>query len=293
MCHAPLSIGQASDSYNISGSEAPGVNTMLPDWVADQFGLQDTSLHDLNVYPQVTRNEALPCGVGAFPSEQLNSLEDCIEKNSAQKGIPLEDSIALTGNCTRHGANGSIKRIAKTIESNPVSNGKDTTSSNYGRNTVLNSPVPDCKTSFNPTPDWEEIEGVSVQGLPDDVNHMQDTSTPSAMPDWEEIEGVSVQGLADDVNHMQDTSSPPAMPGNNVLTGEPFSISDGGDAGKGTSDCNVINMGDNHMLCDEMNNLVDTLFDFDNEEMHEDAIDKSYLDGLHSLLLNSPYDADD
>ena len=39
--------------------------------------------------------------------------------------------------------------------------------------------------------------------------------------------------------------------------------------------------------------LVDTLFDFGNEEMHEDAIDKSYLDGLRSLLLNSPYDADD
>lgn len=39
--------------------------------------------------------------------------------------------------------------------------------------------------------------------------------------------------------------------------------------------------------------LVDTLFDFSNEEMHEDAIDKSYLDGLSSLLLNSPYDAND
>lgn len=39
--------------------------------------------------------------------------------------------------------------------------------------------------------------------------------------------------------------------------------------------------------------LVDTLFDFSNEEMHEDAIDKSYLDGLRSVLLNSPYDADD
>jgi len=158
-----------------------------------------------------------------------------------------------------------------------VSNGKDTMSSNYGRNKVLNSPVPDRETSFNPTPDWEEIEGASVQGLPDDVNHMQDTSTPSAMPDWEEIEGVSVQGLPDDVNHMQDTSSPPAMPGweeiggvsvqglpddvnikgNNVLTGEPFSISDSGGAGKGTSEYNVINMGDNHMLCDEMNSVTD------------------------------------
>lgn len=116
MCREPLNpcnLNFLGDSYNISGSEAPGVNSMLLDWVADQFGLQDTSLHDLNVYPQVTRNKALPCGVGAFPSEQLNRLEDSIEKNSVQKGIPLEDSIALTGNCTRHGANGSIKRIAK------------------------------------------------------------------------------------------------------------------------------------------------------------------------------------
>jgi len=277
----PLDLGNISfqgDSYNISGSEAPGVNNMLLDRIANQFELEDTSFDNLNVFPHVMRNKAPLRGVGEFPNGQHNRLEDSMDQNSLQNDIPVGNSMAVAGNCRRLGRIDPLTKLGEghhifqAVEANLVSNSEGITSPDFGGNMIFNSPGPDCETSFSP---------------------MHYTSTPPAMPDWKEIE-VSVQGLPDDAN----------IKGKNVLTGMPFSIADDDGACKGTSECNVINMEHNHMSFDEMKistdckesyfvELTDTLFDFTSEEILEDAIEKSYLDGLSSLLLNSPYDAND
>lgn len=163
--------------------------------------------------------------------------------------------------------------IFQAIEANPVANSRDIMSSDFGGNTILNSPVPGCETSFH---------------------HMHYTSPLPEIPDWKEFECISRQGMPDDVN----------IKGNNVLTGDPFSLPDDGGTDKEASDYNIIRLERNPMPCGVMKNstdctdgyfveLTDALFDFTDEEILEDAIDKAYLDGLSSLLLNSPYDAND
>jgi len=145
----------------------------------------------------------------------------------------------------------------------------------FGGNAIFNSPISDCETSFH---------------------HLQYTTTPPAMPDWRPIEDIAVPEMPADV-----TSG-----GKSVQSGDPFSIPGDSGPSKGASAC-VDPESNDQMSCSGLRNstgctegyfaeLSASLLNFSDEEMligRKDVIDKTYFDGLSSLLLNSPGDVNE
>ncbi|KMT20650.1 hypothetical protein BVRB_1g006270 [Beta vulgaris subsp. vulgaris] len=270
VCNDPLKHGDISflvapgDNCFMSGAEAPVPDNMLGDPMASHFGLEhgDFDLH--HVFPQVMSNGAQPCGVSEFPIDQHNTLEDqntMLVDNMDIKEHPGHNMFEATG-----------------IEENSVCHSKNIMCSGFEGTTIFNPNISDCENSFR---------------------HLQYTSPPPALPDWKTIEGISVPEMPDDVG----------IRGKNAQTGEPFVIPDGGNAG-GTSDYDVMRRDPeliNQMRCDDFKNstgcaevyfaeLTDSLFNFssDDEMLSIDGekgvIDKTYFEGLSSLLLDSPND---
>ena len=291
LCNEPLNQGDLSflvapgDDCFIGGAGAPGSNNMLVDPVANHFGLEDASFSGLHhVFPQVIGDNAPPCGAGEFQLGQRDTLEVPIDQNTLHRDVPpmLGNNMGMNENYPGIGRMNMPKELtghnifdANALDANAACNNKDIMCTDFGGNAIFNSPISDCETSFH---------------------HLQYTSTPPAMPDWRPIEDISVPEMPADVS----------SGGNNVQTGDAFSIPGDGGAAKGASEC-VDPESNDQMSCSGLRNstgctegyfaeLSASLLNFSDEEMligRKDVIDKTYFDGLSSLLLNSPGDVNE
>ncbi|KAJ8568237.1 hypothetical protein K7X08_020959 [Anisodus acutangulus] len=183
----------------------------------------------------------------------------------------LEESVALAENQSTVGELGELKELpvcglfeAEDLEPNlPMRDQCDDNVRNSSgfESQVLNLSVPDCDLSFH------------------DLGY---SPTPPEMPDWSTIGDISVPALPDfeEEQNIQNTLVVPIVSSNSNLR--------------------------DHMSCDELRNSVpstddylaelsESLFNFTDEEEllfidpdGNETIDKSYFDGLSSLLLDCP-----
>ncbi|KAJ9186507.1 hypothetical protein P3X46_002072 [Hevea brasiliensis] len=239
---------------------------MLGDPVSNHFQLQESNLDIMHhPFPQIGDDNAAHAFHAQF---QKTVLEDYpMEQDNVHKETPH-----IHGENMSHSRNGSVieefgsKELA--VNSDQVHG-----CSKFGEDHVFSSPIPECGMSFH---------------------NLEFSSPLPEMPIWRTVEGVSS----------------PIIPVN-MHTGDLFSLPGDGDTKNTCLSEYDIHRDSNLKLeipCAEMKNtaastegylaeLSNSLLNFTNEEEllftddGKDAIDKSYYDGLSSLLLSSPNDA--
>ncbi|XP_074287186.1 uncharacterized protein LOC141612334 [Silene latifolia] len=276
ICNEPLNHGDLNflddpnESCFINGAEGSRPKSMLGDPMSTHYELENANFNDFHhVFPDVI-DSAPPCGTMNSTGEE-KMLEDPIQPNVLHDDV-ARSNIPMTGNCSVIGQTGHSEEVpahifqAHELQSNAVCNIKGITCSGFGGNTSYNSSIPECETSYH---------------------HLQYASSPPTMPDWKSIEGISVPEIPGEVN----------IGRNSMQAGDPFCIPSDGDLKNHELH--------NHMSCADLKTdctegyfaeLSDSLFNFTSDDDMliidggKDVIAKTYLDGLSSLLLNSPDD---
>lgn len=284
-----------------NGDEPVSPNYMLEDPISNHFRTQEPSLDIMHcAFPQMVTDNAAASGAGTsahgFHAAVQNPVKEDlpIEQNSIHKDIPqiLGENLPHTGNCSGIDELGEPKELlacnlfeADDLEAKPpstfdlINSDLGNVCSEFGGNQAFDLPGSDCGASFDnlgyssPLPGmpiWDTVEGISASDIPVDTSlgkkdhHTEDTF---ALPNDGHAKINSVSGY--DV-----------VPSETKLK--------------------------NSMPCDQLNNsspdgylaeLSNSLLDFPNDELlfmdvdGKDIIDKSYYDGLNSLLLSSPTDS--
>ncbi|GMH13926.1 hypothetical protein Nepgr_015767 [Nepenthes gracilis] len=305
ICSEPLN--QAGDSFLVAagdncclnGNDALEPNTIVGVPTGNHFGFEDADFGTVNhVFSEVVEDSGPSCGVGGsshgFHIRQQNKLQDLsLEKASMQGVIPhnVGKDVGVNGNGLGVGVmEPSINIpahnlfVAHDMETNNISSTIDNMCSGYAGNQVFNSSISDCEAS---------------------IHHLQYSSPPPAMSDWRTIGAISTPKVPGDAS----------MGEKDLQAGDAFGIPDEGYAGDSrTSEFEVAHSESklkNQMSCSQLKNSTDctegylaelsnSLLDFTSEEemlfMDADGkkgIDKSYLENLSSLLLNSPNDVNE
>ncbi|CBI19792.3 unnamed protein product, partial [Vitis vinifera] len=265
-----------------NGDEPVSPNYMLEDPISNHFRTQEPSLDIMHcAFPQMVTDNAAASGAGT-------------SAHGFHAAIPqiLGENLPHTGNCSGIDELGEPKELlacnlfeADDLEAKPpstfdlINSDLGNVCSEFGGNQAFDLPGSDCGASFDnlgyssPLPGmpiWDTVEGISAPDLPVDTSlgkkdhHTEDTF---ALPNDGHAKINSVSGY--DV-----------VPSETKLK--------------------------NSMPCDQLNNsspdgylaeLSNSLLDFPNDELlfmdvdGKDIIDKSYYDGLNSLLLSSPTDS--
>ncbi|MCD9640649.1 hypothetical protein HAX54_026057 [Datura stramonium] len=221
----------------------------------------------------------------SFPIGLLNHKGDVpLSSFNVTENFPdvVEESVALAEN---QSTVGELRELpvcglfeAEDLESNlPMRDQCDDNVRNSSgfESRVLNSPVLDCGLAFH------------------DIGY---SPTPPEMPDWSTIGDIAVPALPDfeEEQNMQKTFVVPIDGNSNKMDAAEYGVI------SSNSDLR------DHMSCDELRNSVpstddylaelsESLFNFTDEEEllfidpdGNETIDKSYFDGLSSLLLDCP-----
>ena len=302
ICNEPfnsmdLSFLVAPSNSNCVGNEDEplSANYILEVPISNHFGTQEPSLDIMHcAFPQMVDNASASVagtsahGLHAAVQNPVNG-DFPIEQNSIHEEIPQvrEENLPHTGNCSGIDELGQPKELlacdlfeTDDLEEKPptfdlINSDLGNVCSEFGGNQTFNLPGSDCDASFDnleyssPLPGmpiWDTVEGISDPAIPVDASlgkkdhHSEDTFV---IPDHGHAEINSVSGY--DVPSETKLKSP--------------------------------------VLCDQLNNsspdgylveLSSSLLDFPNDELlfmdvdGNDIIDKSYYDGLNSLLLSSP-----
>ncbi|KAK9270337.1 hypothetical protein L1049_025916 [Liquidambar formosana] len=286
-----------------NGDEPPSANCMLGDPISNHYELEQSNLDLMHrPFPQVVTDGAAASSVGgtayAFHTEPQNGIEGefPVEQSNIHKETPhiLGENLSLIGNCSGVEEMGRSEEMpvcnlfeADHLEAKPpttfdqVNRNSGNVCSGFGGSQVFNSPISDCGAPF----------------------HSLGYSSPLAeMPIWRTIEGISEPAMPVDVGLAEEDH----------CAGDTFAFpDDGGAKNTSTSGYDVTHSDSNlknQIPCGEMKcspastegylvELSNSLLNFTNEEEllfmdvdGKDVIDKSYFDGLSSLLLNSPND---
>ncbi|KAK4713533.1 hypothetical protein R3W88_019440 [Solanum pinnatisectum] len=279
-------LGGAGDN-----DEPQSMDCAFMDSIRDAFGNQQSNFdvlqncisehgHDDSIWANdcVTASPGFPIGLlndkGDVPLGSFNVTENFPDA--------VEESVALAERQSTVGELGELPVCglfeAEDLESNfPMRDQCDDNVRNSSRfeSQVLNSPVPDCDLTFH------------------DLGY---SPTAPDMPDWSTIGDISVPALPDfeEEQNIQDTFVVPIDGNSNKMDASEYDVV--------SSNSNLRD----HMSCDELRNSVPStddyiaglsasLLDFTEEDEllfsdpdGNDTIDKSYYDGLSSLLLDCP-----
>ncbi|XP_059284398.1 uncharacterized protein LOC132037794 isoform X1 [Lycium ferocissimum] len=277
-----------------NNDEPQSMDCVFVDSIRDTFGDQqsnfDVTQNGISVHERhdsicasdcVTSSPGFSIGLrnhnGDVPLSSFNVTEDFPDA--------LEESVALAENQSTVGELGELNELpvcglfeAEDLEPNlPMRDQCDDNVINSSgfESQVLNSSVPDCDLSFH------------------DLDY---SPTPPEMPDWSTIGHISVPALPDfeEEHNIHNTFVVPIDDHSSKMA---------------ASECGVVNSNSNlrhHMSCNELKNSVpstddylaelsESLFNFTDEEEllfidpdGIETIDKSYFDGLSSLLLDCP-----
>ncbi|KAK4342491.1 hypothetical protein RND71_038307 [Anisodus tanguticus] len=277
-----------------NNDEPLSMDCVFVDSIRDTFGNQQSNFdvirNDISEHGRddsicasdcVTACPGFPIGLrnydGDVPLSGFNASEDFPDA--------LEESVALAENQNTVGELGELKELpvcglfeAEDLEPNfPMRDQCDDNVRNSSafESQVLNLSVPDCDLSFH------------------DLGY---SPTPPEMPDWSTIGDISVPALPDfeEEQNIQNTFVVPIDGNSNKMDASQYGIV--------SSNSNLRD----HMSCDELRNSVpstdeylaelsESLFNFTDEEEllfidpdGNETIDKSYFDGLSSLLLDCP-----
>lgn len=276
ICNEPfnsmdLSFLVAPSNSNYIGNDdepLPG-HCMLGDPVSNNFVFQESNLGIMrHTFPQIGDGGAADAFHTQFP--HIVQENYAMEQDNINEEIP--DILGENLSDTR---NKSVVEEFSQPKELPV-NG----CSEFDGNQVFSSPIPECGLSF----------------------HNLEYSSPPPEMLWRSVEGVSAPGVPVDLDLRE----------KDLQTGDMFSIPDDGDPKDAClTGFDVVQTDGNLKLeipSDELQNatastedyflekLSNSLLDFtDDEELFldvdgKDVIDKSYYDGLSSLLLSSPND---
>ncbi|XP_057986779.1 uncharacterized protein LOC110666015 isoform X2 [Hevea brasiliensis] len=257
-------IAPTDSNYMGHEDEPFSRHCILGDPGSNHFGLQESNLDVMHhPFPQIA-DDATARGFHA-PFQNTIQEDYPVEQDNVHKEIPH-----IRGENVPHTGNGSVIEEFGGPKELAANSDQVQECSKFGGDQTFSSPIPECAMSF----------------------HNLDYSSPlPEMPIWRTVEGVS----------------PPSIPVN-MHTGDPFSLPGDND----TKNACLSEYGSNLKLeipSEEMKNvaantegylaeLSNSLLNFTNEEEllftdvdGKDAIDKSYYDGLSSLLLSSPNDA--
>lgn len=279
-------LGGAGDN-----DEPQSVDCVFLDSIRDTFGNQQSNFDVIrNCISEHGRDDSIcanDCETASpgFPIGLLNQKGDVpLSSFNVTENFPVdvEESVALA---EKQSCVGELVELpvcglfeAEDLEPNlPMRDQYDDNVRNSSgfESEVLNSPVPDCGLTFH------------------DLGY---SPTPSEMPDWSTIGDISVPALPDfeEEQNIQNTFVVPIDGNLNTV--------DASEYGVVSSNSNLRD----HMSCDEPRNSVpstddylaelsESLFNFTDEEEllfidpdGNETIDKSYYDGLSSLLLDCP-----
>ncbi|CAL5383511.1 unnamed protein product [Camellia sinensis] len=264
--------------------DQPSANSILGDPISNNFGLEDSNL-DITCcsFPEFGAGNIASANVGvtvdAFYTRFHNPVEEDLRvaHNNMLERIPcnIGENGPLAMSCSGFEELGQPKvPVSNLFES--IGN-RENLHSEFGGSQVFNSPISDCGASLHnlgyasplpPIPIWRTCEGVSALTIPDvhlrvNEHDMEDTF---ALPKDGNMDKAKTSGY--DVVHV-DCKQKDQMPCDNSKNS--------------TSSPN-----------DYLAELSNTLMNFTNEEEllfmnadEKDGIEKSYIDGFSSLLLDS------
>ncbi|KAI8015907.1 Microspherule protein 1 [Camellia lanceoleosa] len=264
--------------------DQPSANSIPGDPISNNFGLEDSNL-DITCccFPEFGAGNIASANVGvtvdAFYTRFHNPVEEDLRMahNNVLERIPcnIGENGPLAMSCSGFEELGQPKvPVSNLFES--IGN-RENLHSEFGGSQVFNSPISDCGASLHNLgyasplpliPIWRTCEGVSALTIPDvqlRVNE-QDMEDTFALPKDGNMDKANTSGY--DVVHM-DCKQKDQMPCDNSKNS--------------TSSPN-----------DYLAELSNTLMNFTNEEEllfmnadGKDGIEKSYIDGFSSLLLDS------
>ncbi|CAN4084944.1 unnamed protein product [Withania somnifera] len=275
-------LGGAGDN-----DEPQSMDCVYLDTIRDTFGNQQSNFDVIRNHiseherdDSICANDCVTASHG-FPIGLLNQKGDVPLSSSNVTVVDVEESVARA---EKQSTVGELVKLpvcglfeAEDLEPNlPMRDQYDDNVRNSSgfESQVVNSPVPDCGLTFY------------------DLGY---SPTPSEMPDWSTIGDISVPALPDfeEEQNIQNTFVVPIDGNLNIVDASECVVS---------SDSNLRD----HMSCDEVRNSVlstddylaelsESLFNFTNEEEllfidpdGNETINKSYYDGLSSLLLDCP-----
>ncbi|GMY28326.1 serine/threonine-protein phosphatase 6 regulatory subunit 1 [Fagus crenata] len=308
ICNEPfnsmdLSFLVAPGNCNYIGNEnepLPG-DCMPGEPMSNHFGLEGSNLDIMHhVFPQNLMDGGAATDTAAnghafHPGLQHPGVEDfCIEQGNIHNEIPpfFGENLPFTGNGSgveEYGQPGQLPAHSL-LEANDlgvepsstfvqINNDPEHICTEFEGNQVYNSPMSECGGSF--------------QNL--------EFSSPLGMSIWRTVEGLAEPSMSVDVG----------LGENDLHTGDRFELPDDDDAKNVTTsgyDVPLDSKLEGEMTCDGLRSptastegylaeLSNSLLNFNEEELFfmdvdgkEEVIDKSYFDGLSSLLLNSPND---
>ncbi|XP_059638364.1 uncharacterized protein LOC132280209 isoform X2 [Cornus florida] len=276
-----------------NGDELPPANVMLNDPISNHFGVQDSNFGIIShAFPHFAMNSAAGASDDATAHAFCTGYQDPVvdfpvDQISMHEQIPhnFEENYPLPGSCSGVEEFVQSKELqvcdifeADDLEATPsaiYNQNNGNMCPGFGGNPVFNSPITDCDASY----------------------HNLGYSSPQAqMPIWSAFEGISAPTMPD-----------VPLNENKQQEGNAFSFPDNHDAiNTSTSGYDVHSDSklEIQMQCDNMKNakpssddyfteLSYNLLNSDGEELFmdddgKDGIDKSYIDNLSSILLDSP-----
>lgn len=296
-------VGPGNGNYVENGDEPLTGNCMPTDPISDHFGLQGSNFDIMHhVFPQNlidggTTTSGTAAAAHAFHTGLQHSVQEDyhIEQDNLHRVIPhlLGENMPFTGNCSGVEELGQPKELpahslfeADDLGMEPpctfgeINDDPRNMCSEFEGNQVFNSPISECGASFHnleyssPLPGmpiWRTVEGIAEPSMQVDVGlgekdlHLGDRFE---LPDDDDAKNASTSGY----DAHSDSKFKIDVPGGDLKS--PTASADG-----------------------YLEELSNTLLNFTNEEEllfmdvdGKDVIDKSYYDGLSSLLLNSPSD---
>lgn len=310
ICNEPfdsmdLSFLVAPGNGNYMGHEDEPLSQdcMSADPISDHFGLQGSNLDVLHhIFPKNPMNGVTASGGTAAAShafhpglqhpdeEHFHLGQDHMHKETPH---PFGENLPFTGNSSE------VKELVETkdlpghclfksddlviepsstfdqIDHDPVN-----ICSDFEGNQVFNSPLSECGASFHNlgfssplhgSPIWRTVEGISETSMPVDVGHREKdlhTGDKFELPDANDARNATQLGYYGHTDSKLKIEIPC-----DVLK-SPIPSAEGYLAELSNSLLNFTN--EEELLCMDVDG--------------KDVIDKSYYDGLSSLLLNSPND---
>ncbi|GAB2267691.1 hypothetical protein Dimus_002674 [Dionaea muscipula] len=295
ICNEPLNLGDfgflvpSGHKCCINGSTIPDPDDMLRVPLEDNFGLEDAEFGNLqNVFHEVMENNCPPCG-GVRSSQdfnigQQNKLHDMpIVENSTQAEIhqTVVNNVTTRRDCSGVGKTESSRELSPhdlfvthDIKASDIAGSTNHICSGYGGNQVFDSTIPDCATTFG---------------------HLQ-YSSPSAMTNWRTMGPISGSELPGDSGTRMDDQQAVDTFGNPRDDGSRMTRECEAVLSEANFESQMPNELKNSTNCDsyfedllELTRVKDILF---TGVDGKDVVDMIGFDGLSSLLLNSPMDAD-
>ncbi|KAF5747152.1 hypothetical protein HS088_TW06G01333 [Tripterygium wilfordii] len=274
-------LGPHNSSNYIDGAADPlSGSCILGDPISNQSGLQESKLDIVHhAFPQILVDGDVTAGDGGSTHVFNTGVQIPVEGDFPMEQDTIQQELPAHN---LYGAdNSSMKPLS---EYDQINGDPGTLCTAFERKQVFNSPIPECDAAF--------------QNL--------DYSSPlPEMPIWRTVEGISAAAIAVDVDLRE----------KDMHAGETFSLANHGDTENATTsgytDVRMNSKLKQQMLCDESKSpsastelylveLSNSLLDFSNENellfmdiVGKDRIDKSYYDGVSSLLLSSPANVDE